>query len=80
MRLQWQESGASPNVTDVVSLYAGLPGVETIDKDDLASVRFFGMIEESERSPAAPFSEVWNLARPVSGQGGWVLVDIEQLA
>ena len=80
LRLQLQERGTSPNLTDVVWLDAELLGIDTTDKDYLASVRFYGMIKESEQSPAAPFSEVWNLAKPVSGQGGWVLAGIEQLA
>lgn len=80
LRLQLQERGASPNVTDVVSLDAELLGIETTASDYLASVRFSGMIKESENAPAAPFVEIWNLSKPLSGQGGWVLAGIQQLS
>src|SRR3569832_2276781 len=80
LRLQIQERGASPNNTDVVTLDAELMGVETVGNEYLASVKFSGMIKEEEGAPAAPFSEIWNLAKPVSGPGGWVLAGIQQLA
>ncbi|MGE5649591.1 MAG: Tim44 domain-containing protein [Bacillota bacterium] len=80
LRLQLQERGASPNVTDVVSLDAELLGIETAASDYLASVRFSGMIKEAENAPAEPFAEIWNLSKPLSGQGGWVLAGIQQLS
>ena len=80
LRLQIQERGASPNNTDVVTLNADLMGVETVNDDYLASVKFTGMIKEDEKAAAAPFAEVWNLAKPVSGQTGWVLAGIQQLS
>ena len=80
LRLQLQERGASPNATDVVSLDADLLGIETTDHDYLASVRFSGMIKESENASAEPFTEIWNLSKSLSGQGGWVLAGIQQLS
>ncbi|RJG04685.1 Tim44 domain-containing protein [Noviherbaspirillum cavernae] len=80
LKLQLQERGASANHTDVVSLEAELMGVETVGGDYLASVRFNGMIRESENAPAEPFAEAWNLTKPVAGQGGWVLAGIQQLS
>jgi len=79
MKLQLQERGASANHTDVVSLDAELLGIETVGNDYLASVKFTGMIREDENAPAEPFAEVWNLSKPVSGTGGWVLAGIQQL-
>lgn len=78
LKMQLNERGASANHTDVVSLDAELLGVETIGNEYLASVRFFGMIKEAENAPAEPFNEIWNLAKPVAGQGGWVLAGIQQ--
>ncbi|HYD93743.1 MAG TPA: TIM44-like domain-containing protein [Noviherbaspirillum sp.] len=80
LRLQLQERGASSNHTDVVSLEAELAGFERGAGDYLASVKFSGMIRETENAPAEPFAEVWNLAKPVSGQGGWVLAGVQQLS
>ena len=79
-RLELQERGASANVTDVVKLDAELLGVETVGNDYLASVKFTGLIKEEPAADAAPFAEVWNLSKPVNGQGGWVLAGIQQLS
>lgn len=79
VKLQIQERGASANVTDVVSIEAELLGLEQVGHDHLASVKFSGMIKEAANAPAEPFSEVWNLSKPLDGQGGWVLAGIQQL-
>jgi len=78
LRMQLQERGASANNTDVVSLDAELMGIETVSDEYLASVKFTGMIKEDDNA-AEPFSEVWNLSKPVAGQGGWALAGIQQL-
>ena len=80
LKLQLQERGATPNVTDVVSLDAELLGIETTSNEYLASVKFSGMIKESEHAPAEPFTEVWNLSKPLSGPSGWVLAGIQQVS
>lgn len=78
LRLQLQERGPSSNHTDVVSLNAEMLGLETVNGEYLASVRFSGMIRETENAPAEAFTEVWNLTKSVSGQSGWVLAGIQQ--
>ena len=80
LRMQLQERGASSNHTDVLSLEADLLGIEKVGSDYLASVKFNGMIKEDENAPTAPFSEVWNLSKPQSGQSGWMLAGIQQLS
>lgn len=80
LRMQLLERGASPNQTDVVSLDAALLGIETTANDYLASVKFSGMVKEAENANPEPFAEIWNLSKPLSGQGGWVLAGIEQLS
>jgi predicted lipid-binding transport protein (Tim44 family) len=42
-------------------------------------VQFTGMIREQVGAQANNFSEIWNLSKPVSGPGGWVLAGISQL-
>ncbi|MBX9869369.1 MAG: 39S ribosomal protein L45 [Burkholderiaceae bacterium] len=79
IKLQIQERGASPNVTDVVTLDAELLGIESLANDYLASVKFSGMIKEAANAPAEAFKEVWNLSKPVDGSSGWVLAGIQQL-
>jgi predicted lipid-binding transport protein (Tim44 family) len=80
IKLQLQERGVSANYTDVVALDAQLLGVETVGNDYLASVKFSGMMREEENAAAAPFAEVWNLSKPVAGEGGWLLAGIQQLS
>lgn len=80
IKMQIQERGASENNTDVVSIDAEVLGVETIGNDYLASVRFFGFIKEDVNASPAQFTEIWNLAKPVSGEGGWVLAGIQQVS
>ncbi|OWW21057.1 Tim44 domain-containing protein [Noviherbaspirillum denitrificans] len=80
MKQQLLERGASANHTDVVSLDAQLLGIETIDGEHMASVRFSGMIREAENAPAEAFVEVWNLSKPAAGNGGWVLAGIQQVS
>ncbi|HYD61108.1 MAG TPA: Tim44-like domain-containing protein [Noviherbaspirillum sp.] len=80
LKQQLLERGASANHTDVVSLDAQLLGIETIGNEHLASVRFSGMIREAENAPAEAFTEVWNLSKPVTGAGGWVLAGIQQVS
>lgn len=67
------------NRTDVVTLDAQLLGIETTPAEHVASLRFTGMIREEVDGEARPFDEVWNLVKPVSGSGGWVLAGIQQL-
>lgn len=69
----------SANQTDVVTLNAQLLGIETADNTYYCSVQFTGMIREQLGAQANNFSEVWNLSKPVSGPGGWVLAGISQL-
>jgi predicted lipid-binding transport protein (Tim44 family) len=69
----------SANQTDVVTLNAQLLGIETADNTYYCSVQFTGMIREQAGAQANNFSEIWNLSKPVSGPGGWVLAGISQL-
>ena len=78
LKMQLTERGAAANVTDVVSLDAELQGIETTQHEYIASVRFHGMIREADHAPTEPFSEVWVLTKPVSGQGGWLLAGLHQ--
>ncbi|QJD99596.1 Tim44 domain-containing protein [Massilia forsythiae] len=79
LSLQIQERGGNPDFTEVVSIDAQLLGIETTERDYLASVQFNGMIRNAQNAPAEPFVEVWNLSKPLQGQGGWVLAGIQQI-
>ncbi len=80
LSLQIQERGGQPDFTEVVSIDAQLLGIETLERDYLASVQFNGMIRNAPNGPAEPYVEVWNLSKPLDGNGGWVLAGIQQIA
>ncbi|NSX17301.1 Tim44 domain-containing protein [Cupriavidus taiwanensis] len=78
IKMDLSERGAEVNKTDVVTLEAQLLGIESAAAQHIASVRFSGMIREKAGEAAQPFGEVWNLAKPASGNGGWLLAGIQQ--
>ncbi|MDF3889333.1 MULTISPECIES: Tim44 domain-containing protein [Cupriavidus] len=80
IKMDLSERGAEVNKTDVVTLEGELLGIEDSPAQHLASVRFSGMIREKAGEPAQPFAEVWNLAKPVTGSGGWLLAGIQQVS
>ncbi|MCC2957822.1 39S ribosomal protein L45 [Massilia sp. IC2-477] len=80
LKMQIQERNGATDFTDVVSIEGQLLGIETTATDYLASVQFNGMIRTAQNAPAEPFVEVWNMSKPLNGQGGWVLAGIQQVA
>jgi len=79
LQLQIQERGGNQDFTEVVSIDAQLLGIETTERDYLASVQFNGMIRNAPGAQPEPYVEVWNLAKPLQGTGGWVLAGIQQI-
>lgn len=80
LKMQIAERGGQADYTDVVTIEAELLGIENDGRDYLASVKFYGTIKPSPTALAEPFQEVWNLSKPVSGNAGWLLAGIQQLA
>ena len=78
IKIDITERGARDSHTDVVELEADLLGIEEDGTNAVASVRFHGLIREERNAPAAPFAEVWNLVKPLSGKSGWLLAGIQQ--
>lgn len=66
------------DATVVEALNAELLGIETERGQYWASVRFTGNIKEDGMVMASPFTETWNLAKPVDGSKGWLLAGIQQ--
>ncbi|MBS1187941.1 MAG: hypothetical protein H6R04_1959 [Burkholderiaceae bacterium] len=79
LKMQLEERGPSPSNTDVVTLDAQLLGIEDVGSEQMASVQFSGTIKDAPDAQPLPFTEVWNLTRPLTGKGGWVLAGIQQL-
>ena len=80
IKMDMDARGNAAQQTDVVTLNAELLEVVTEGNRHLASVHFSGMIREVAGAAAVPFDEVWNLAKPVSGDKGWVIAGIQQVS
>ena len=80
LSMQIQERGPNADYTEVVEIGAQLLGIETTATEYLASVQFSGQIRTAPNAPLEPLNEVWNMSKPLSGNGGWVLAGIQQLA
>ena len=78
LRMQIEDRKGAANVTEVVSVEAEFLGVDSSDTEHMASVRFYGVIREEVGANAESFDEIWNLSKPASGSGGWVLAGIQQ--
>ena len=77
IKLDIDERKGAPQTTEVTELNTEV--VDAVEEGSryLVSVRFFGTIKEGAEAPAA-FDEVWHLAKPASGKGGWVVAGIQQ--
>ncbi|MDR7151121.1 putative lipid-binding transport protein (Tim44 family) [Hydrogenophaga palleronii] len=74
-----QAAGGAVNKTEVVVLDAQLLGIEEQASEYMASVEFSGLIREDESAGPSPFREVWNITRPKSGPGGWLVAGVQAL-
>jgi len=72
-------TGGVANKTEVVMLDAKLLGIEEMSDVYMASVEFSGMIKEDASAGASPFREVWNMTKPRSGSGGWLVAGVQAL-
>jgi predicted lipid-binding transport protein (Tim44 family) len=74
-----QARGQGTQRTDVVRLDAELVDIAREDGQDIASVRFRGLIREVDGGVAEPFDELWHLVRAGEGDGPWRLAGIQPL-
>jgi len=79
LRLDLQERGQTPNQTDVVELQAEVADTARDNGLLIVSVRFHGLIREEANAPAAPFSELWHLVRPLDESADWAIAGITPL-
>lgn len=78
LSMQLAERSDAMQATEVLTLDAEV--LDAIDEGNrhLVSVRFSGQVREAADQGALPLDEIWHLARPASGQGGWVVAGIQQ--
>jgi len=67
------------SITEVLNLHAELLGIETVDGQYLASVRFTGQVKSGRDQPVETVDESWNLSKPLNGSEGWILAGIQQM-
>jgi predicted lipid-binding transport protein (Tim44 family) len=80
LREQLRGRGAGLNRTDVLTLQAQLLLFEELAGAWFASVEFSGLIRERSEAGAAPFRELWMMARPKSDDGAWQLHGVQSLS
>ena len=80
LRSQLAERGPGPNHTEVLRLDARLLRLEELQEAFVASVEFSGLIRERLDERAAPFRELWLLARPKASDTGWQLARVQSLS
>ncbi len=76
LRLDLQARGDAHQQTDVVQLNASMADWATEGGQQVASVRFSGLIREEAGAAAAPFDEVWHLVRPADASEDWRIAGI----
>lgn len=79
LREQLALRGDSPNHTEVLELNARLLALEELREAYIASVEFTGLIREDLHQAAAPFCELWMLAKLKSADHGWQLARVQSL-
>lgn len=79
IRMQIQERGTSAQHLDIVQLDAALLDLIEDGGQYLVSVRFSGLIREDADAAPSPFDEIWHLAKPMSGERGWMVAGIQQM-
>lgn len=78
-RARLAERGGQPSQTVVNMLQAQLLGIEELPAEYMASVEFSGLITEDGNGPS-PFREAWNMTKPKTGPGGWLVAGIQPLS
>jgi predicted lipid-binding transport protein (Tim44 family) len=78
VRAEIAERGDAPQKTEVFGL--GAQVLEVVEEGDryIASVLFTGSIREQFGAETEDLREVWHLAKPKAGFGGWVIAGIQQ--
>lgn len=74
------ERGTQPQRTEVFGLEGQVLEVAQEGDRYVVSVRFTGSVREQPGAAPEPLDEVWHLAKPRRGNGGWVIAGIQQVA
>jgi predicted lipid-binding transport protein (Tim44 family) len=78
LSMQLAERGDVKQTTDVMAVHADILEAVEEGKHQIVSVRFTGQVQEAAGAAPVALDEIWHLAKPASGQGGWVIAGIQQ--
>ncbi|RYF15107.1 MAG: Tim44 domain-containing protein [Comamonadaceae bacterium] len=73
------ERGGATQKTEVFGLQARVLEVVEEPAQYVVSVRFTGSVREQPGAMPEDLNEVWHLAKPRFGEGGWVIAGIQQV-
>ncbi|HVE52745.1 MAG TPA: Tim44-like domain-containing protein, partial [Ramlibacter sp.] len=73
------ERGNAPQKTEVFGLEARVLQVAEETTQYVVSVRFTGSVRDEPGAAPDDLDEVWHLAKPRFGEGGWVIAGIQQV-
>ncbi|MDD0837996.1 Tim44-like domain-containing protein [Curvibacter sp. HBC61] len=79
LKQELSERGAATQRGEVMQLQAKVLEVAEESQRYLVSVQFTGFMRYGAGTDDEVFDEVWVLAKPIHGQGGWVLTGIQQM-
>lgn len=80
LRAEVEERGSEPQRTEVFGLAAQVVEVTEDSDSHVVSVRFTGSVREQPGAVPDDLDEIWHLAKPRQGAGGWVVAGIQQVA
>lgn len=78
IRVDLQDRGSQPNVTDVVDVQSEVLDLSEEGDRQIVSVRYHGRIRETVGGPVESFDEIWHLVKPAKGDGQWAIAGIQQ--
>jgi predicted lipid-binding transport protein (Tim44 family) len=78
LSMQIAERGDARQTTDVLAVQADVLDAVEEGNRQIVSVRFTGQVQEAAGAAPVALDEVWHLAKPASGPGGWLIAGIQQ--
>ena len=79
LKMDIVERGQASSKTEVLTLEAKVIDVAEEGTQHVATVRFTGTVRDAADPAPEAFDELWHLAKPRQGNGGWVLAGIQQV-
>ena len=79
VRAEIAERAGAAQQTEVFGLEAQVLEVAEEAGQYVVSVRFTGSVREQPGATPEDLDEVWHLAKPRAGDGGWVIAGIQQV-